>query len=338
MLRRQDVGHRVVVRRIVGVSADRPLFSDALGELVDLTETELTIATAQGTLRVPLREVHRAKRVPPARRPPAADVIALELAANEAWPAPIQDRLGGWVLRAAENWTGRANSALAVGDPDRPLEAAIDAVTEWYAARGQQALINAPMPLAAPVNNALDERGWTSRPLTLVQTAPLIAVLAAVPERTDLPPVMLADAPTDDWFAMVAEHKGALPDAAVRVLTGVPGTVFARVHDEAGALLAVARGTVTGPDKLARHLAGAVRAGRPPARPGRARRAGDGRVGRAARRDPRLPAGRGAQQRRGRALRPARLPHPPHLPDPRAAALSGGRPGGAWWRGPGRRR
>ena len=93
MLRRQDVGHRVVVRRIVGVSQDRPLFTDALGELVELTETDLTLATAHGTLRVPLRDVHRAKRVPAARRPPAAHVVALELAANEAWPAPVQARL-----------------------------------------------------------------------------------------------------------------------------------------------------------------------------------------------------------------------------------------------------
>lgn len=249
MLRRQDVGHRVVVRRIVGRSADRPLFSDALGELVDLSETDLTIATAHGTVRVPLQDVHRAKRVPAARRPSAAAVIALELAANEAWPAPVQGRLGAWILRAAENWTGRANSALAVGDPDRTLEAAIEGVVDWYAARGQAALINAPMPLAAPVNAALDERGWTARPLTLVQTAPLAAVLADPPGRTDLPPVTLADAPTDDWFAMVAEHKGTLPEAAVRVLTGVPGTVFASVRDSAGGLLAVARGTVTGPDR-----------------------------------------------------------------------------------------
>jgi GNAT superfamily N-acetyltransferase len=239
----------VVVRRIVGFSADRPLFSDALGELVDLTETELTLATAKGTVRVPLRDVHRAKRVPAARRPPAADVISLELAANDAWPAPTQARLGGWVLRAAQNWTGRANSALAVGDPDRTLEAAIDAVTRWYADHGQQALINAPMPLAAPVNSALDARGWTARPLTLVQTATLTRVLDALPARVDLPRVVLADAPTDEWFGMVAEHKGTLPDAAVRVLTGVPGTVFAHVHDDGGGLLAVARGTVTGPDR-----------------------------------------------------------------------------------------
>jgi GNAT superfamily N-acetyltransferase len=249
VLRRQDVGHRVVVRRIVGVSHDRPLFTDALGELVELTETELTLATANGTLRVPLREVHRAKRVPPARRPPAADVIALELAADEAWPAPVRAQLGGWILRAADNWTGRANSALAVGDPDRPLEAAIDAVIDWYADRGQQALINAPMPLAAPVNLALDERGWITRPLTLVQTAPLAALLAEPPERRDLPPVELADVPADDWFAMVAEHKGPLPVAARRVLTGVPETVFVHVHDAGGSLVGVARGTVTGPDR-----------------------------------------------------------------------------------------
>jgi GNAT superfamily N-acetyltransferase len=247
VLRRQDVGHRVVVRRIVGVSHDRPLFTDALGELVDLTETELTLATAQGTLRVPLREVHRAKRVPPARRPPAGDVVALELAANEAWPAPVEARLGNWILRAAENWTGRANSALAVGDPDRPLEAAIDAVVEWYAAHGQPALINAPMPLAAPVNSALDARGWTARPLTLVQTASLAALMAGLPERRDLPPVDLADTPGEDWFAMVAEHKGTLPAAARRVLTAVPETVFAQVRDDAGELIAVARGTITGP-------------------------------------------------------------------------------------------
>ncbi|GGN55499.1 N-acetyltransferase [Actinoplanes lobatus] len=238
----------MVVRRIVGVTGDRTLFTDALGELVDLTETDLTLATAKGTLRVPLREVHRAKRVPPARRPHAAAVIALETAADEAWPAPVRSRLGGWILRAADNWTGRANSALPVGDPDRPLEAAIDAVVKWYHDHGQQPLINAPMPLAAPVNSALDERGWTSRPLTLVQTAPL-APLLATPAAAGLPPVELADAAGDDWYAMVAEHKGTLPAAAIRVLNGVPERVFAQIRDAEGDLVAVARGAVTGPDR-----------------------------------------------------------------------------------------
>ncbi|MDY7084510.1 MAG: GNAT family N-acetyltransferase [Actinomycetota bacterium] len=249
MLRRQDVGHRVVVRRIVGVSQNRTLYSDALGELVGLTETDLTIATDKGTVRVPLREVHRAKRVPPARRPPAAEVIALELAANDAWPAPTQARLGSWILRAAENWTGRANSALAAGDPDRPLEAAVDAVQEWYSAHGQRALINAPMPLAAPVNAALDARGWGARPLTLVQTTSPASLLAALPARSDLPPAELADSLADDWLAMVAEHKGTLPVAARRILTAPADVVFAQVRDAGGGLLAVGRGAVTGPGR-----------------------------------------------------------------------------------------
>nr|WP_256091808.1 GNAT family N-acetyltransferase [Micromonospora haikouensis] len=136
---------------------------------------------------MPVAEVHRAKRVPPARRPTAAAVVALELASDEAWPAPTRGRLGDWLLRSAEGWTGRANSALPVGDPDRPLPAALDAVERWYADLGQPALVNTPLPLAAPVGAELDARGWTSRPLTLVQTAPLAPLRAGPPQGRAAP-------------------------------------------------------------------------------------------------------------------------------------------------------
>ncbi|WP_438941330.1 GNAT family N-acetyltransferase, cg3035/Rv0428c family, partial [Micromonospora craterilacus] len=181
MLREQDVGHRIVVRRTVGTRGGRPVYSDALGELVELTETHLTLTTRQGRLRVPIAEVHRAKRVPAARRPTAAAVVELELAADEAWPAPTRAHLGDWLLRAADGWTGRANSALPVGDPDRPLPSALDAVERWYADRGQPALVNTPLPLAAPVGAELDLRGWGSRPPVLVQTMPLAALTASRP-------------------------------------------------------------------------------------------------------------------------------------------------------------
>ncbi|MGI5214194.1 GNAT family N-acetyltransferase [Plantactinospora sp. CA-290183] len=272
MLRRQDVGHRIVVRRVVGSTGGRTLFSDALGELVDLTETHLVLATATGPLRVPLAEVHRAKRVPPARRPSATAVVALERAADEAWPAPVRDRLGDWLLRAADGWTGRANSALPIGDPDRPLDDAIDAVRRWYADRGQPALVNVPLPLAAPVGAALDERGWGARPLVLVQTAPVAAILDAAPARPELPPVELTRAPSAAWLALAAGRKakqarrrgdavagptvepdaGAEPPAAARhLLTAVPQVRFAHVYadtpEPAGReLVAAARGTVTG--------------------------------------------------------------------------------------------
>ncbi|MET8349891.1 GNAT family N-acetyltransferase [Micromonospora sp. NPDC005206] len=247
MLRQQDVGHRIVVRRIVGIREGRPLFSDALGELVELSETHLTLATAQGQLRVPVAQVHRAKRVPPTRRPTAAAVVALERAADEAWPAPTRGRLGDWLLRAADGWTGRANSALPIGDPDRTLPAAVDAVERWYAEQGRPALINTPLPLAAPVGAELDTRGWGSRPPTLVQTAPLPLV--------DLDPgagsaaagadVDLVAAPSTAWLAIAAGRKGGLPDAARHVLTAVDQVRFAHVYVD-GTLVAIGRGTVTG--------------------------------------------------------------------------------------------
>ncbi|WP_327034079.1 GNAT family N-acetyltransferase [Micromonospora ureilytica] len=249
MLRQQDVGHRIVVRRIVGIREGRPLFSDALGELVELSETHLTLATAQGQLRVPVAQVHRAKRVPPTRRPTAAAVVALERAADEAWPAPTRGRLGDWLLRSAEGWTGRANSALPIGDPDRPLAAAVDAVERWYAELGQPALINTPLPLAAPVGAELDARGWSTRPPTLVQIAPL-ALLTSTPGSGPAggqgsAVVELATAPSGEWLAIAAGRKGGLPDAARHVLTAVDQVRFAHVYAD-NALVAVGRGTVTG--------------------------------------------------------------------------------------------
>ena len=163
------------------------------------------------------------RRAPPAGR---RRDRRLELAANDAWPAPI--RRPGWAAGSCappSNWTGRANSALAVGDPDRTARAPpIDAVEQWYAAHGQQPLINAPMPLAAPVNAALDERGWTARPLTLVQTAPLAAVRTPWTGPAGDARARRSYArrrPADDWFAMVADHKGT-PAAGARRGTSSP--------------------------------------------------------------------------------------------------------------------
>ncbi|MET8252216.1 GNAT family N-acetyltransferase [Micromonospora sp. NPDC005197] len=254
MLRQQDVGHRIVVRRIVGIREGRPLFSDALGELVELSETHLTLATAQGPLRVPVAQVHRAKRVPPTRRPTAAAVVALERAADEAWPAPTRGRLGDWLLRSAEGWTGRANSALPIGDPDRPLAAAVDAVERWYADQGQPAMINTPLPLAAPVGAELDERGWDSRPPTLVQTAPLPLATPAhgVPAAEAGGPqgavIEVTTAPSDEWLAITAGRKGGLPEAARHVLTAVDQVRFVHAYVD-GTLVAIGRGAVTGPGR-----------------------------------------------------------------------------------------
>jgi N-acetylglutamate synthase len=241
----QHVGSRVVVRRIVGLRDDRPVYSDILGHLVEATETHLTVRSRSGSVRVPTAEIHRAKPVPDRRR--LTPTEALEVAAAAGWPAGERDRLGDWLLRATGGWTMRGNSALPVGDPDLPLPAAVDAVTRWYQQRGLLPAMSVPVPLFQRIDAELERRGWTPMPLTLVMTARLGDLSAAVDDR-----VQLDTAPSAQWLASVAGRKGPLPEAALGVLTGVPQVRFAtlreRPHGGGGALLATGRGCVADPE------------------------------------------------------------------------------------------
>ena len=190
-----------------------------------------------------MAEVHRAKRVPPARRPTAAQT-------GRAWSWPptrpgrprYADRLGDWLLRAADGWTGRANSALPVGDPDRPLDGAVDAVERWYADRGQPAMINVPLPLGrAGRREPGRSAAGAPAPPVLVQTAPLAAVRQAlggpVPARSSdgtapdpvSPPTgthpprwrrSTRGRPRTGWTSPPG-GEGRLPDAARHVLAAV---------------------------------------------------------------------------------------------------------------------
>jgi ribosomal protein S18 acetylase RimI-like enzyme len=225
----------VVVRRIVGVRGNRPQFTDVLGDLVAFDATGLTVAAQHGPQRIRHEEIHAAKRVPPSPK----ETALLERVANDAWPAPVQEPLGDWVLRAADGWTGRANSVLPLGTPGMPRDAALDAVVDWYAARGLPARINVPLPLRARLDAALTGRGWARSPEVLVMTAPLVALLTG-PVRDDLPPVRLAARPDDAWLAVVTARKRGLPAAALQVLTGPAQVCFASVDRD----LAVARGAV----------------------------------------------------------------------------------------------
>ena len=173
MLRQQDVGHRIVVRRIVGIREGRPALLRRPRRAGRAERDPSHLATAQGRLRVPVPRCTGPSgcRRPAGRPPPPWS--------RWSWP-PTRPGRPRYAAGSATGccarptgWTGRANSALPVGDPDRPLPAAVDAVERWYADHGQPAMVNTPLPLAAPVGAELDARGWSTRPPTLVQTAPL---------------------------------------------------------------------------------------------------------------------------------------------------------------------
>ncbi len=172
----------------------------------------------------------------------ASAVAAVELAAARAWPAPISQRLGDWWLRSADGFTGRANSALTIGDSGLAPADALAAVVAFYRALGHTPYIDVPLPLAQPIADAALAAQWTVASTVHVQTvdlADLIAPAAVAPARCDL----LAE-PSTDHLASVAAARGALGPAAIHVLTAVDRVTFAEVR-EGATLLGRARGTVT---------------------------------------------------------------------------------------------
>ncbi|MGI5247311.1 GNAT family N-acetyltransferase [Dactylosporangium sp. CA-139066] len=245
MLGPQHVGQRVVVRRFVGMRDARPVFSDILGHLLEATETHLTVRARSGAVRVPINEIVRAKPVPPRRR--FTPTESLESAAAKGWPAAERGELGDWILRATDGWTQRANSALAVGDPDLPLPEAIDFVQQWYRDRSLVPAMSVPLPLFKRVDDELSRRGWTANPLTQVMTVGLAELIETL-SRAGATQIELTESPSAEWLTAVGGRKGPLPAKAVGVLTGVPHVRFASWYAEDGPLMATARGCVADDD------------------------------------------------------------------------------------------
>ncbi|WP_432835174.1 GNAT family N-acetyltransferase [Dactylosporangium sp. CA-092794] len=245
MLGPQHVGQRVVVRRIVGTSGERPVYSDILGQLLEATETHLTVRARSGSIRIPIAEITHAKPVPPRRR--FTPTESLEAAAATGWPARERATLGDWLLRATDGWTQRANSALAIGSPDLPTPEAIDFVQQWYRERGLAPAVSVPVPLFRRLDDELERRGWFAMPLTQVMTARL-PLPAPAPAASPAGTVHLATSPSAEWLTAVAGRKGPLPESAHHVLTSVPNVRFAEWRDAQGALLATARGVVADPE------------------------------------------------------------------------------------------
>ena len=197
----------------------------------------------------------------------------LEQRAALGWRAPEEERLGDWLLRAADGFTGRANSALATGHPGCPLDQAARAVRDWYQARGLPAMIAIPYPAgrpqAVPLDGFLAGLGWGVRAGTAtVMTAPAGQVTGAArtalagggftglvagspaPGPADGPMdgpmevpigVQMDPEPGEDWLALYHfRGEPSLPPIARQVLISAPWQAFASIRD-GGETIAIGR-------------------------------------------------------------------------------------------------
>lgn len=157
----------------------------------------------------------------------------LEHAAAPGWRAAEEDRLGDWLLRAAGGFTGRANSALAAGDPGLPLSQAIGAVSRWYAERGLPAMIAVPYPTGSPSGSALDRQlarlGWTIRADAATVMTAAAERVACQADPVDVP-VDFDAAPDQAWLARYHYRGQNLPPVAVQLLMSAPWQEFGSVR------------------------------------------------------------------------------------------------------------
>lgn len=166
---------------------------------------------------------------------------------DAAWPAPERSTAGGWVLRAADGVTQRANSIWPRQDPDDGAEgfpALLRAARSWY--RGQR------LPLIFQVtedarnralHDFLDAEGFTRQSETLIMTRPAVPARAGKAGRVEL-----SAEPSDDWRQVwwdVDGRGGTDALATARgILAGCP-SVYALVRDDGGQPAAVGRLAIT---------------------------------------------------------------------------------------------
>jgi ribosomal protein S18 acetylase RimI-like enzyme len=161
---------------------------------------------------------------------------------HRAWPAPYQERLGGWVLRHADGVTKRANSVLPWAEPEDPPRA-VEAAEKFYAERGLPCVFSMG-PRAMPgLDGLLAGRGYR----LVDETAYMVAAMADETAPA-VHAVKILDHPSEAWLATWWAVDGRFGQdglaAAERILRGVPAS-YAAIEED-GTPVAVGRGVLQG--------------------------------------------------------------------------------------------
>ncbi|MEV5969253.1 GNAT family N-acetyltransferase [Streptomyces sp. NPDC051921] len=244
-----DVGKRVSVRYLTDSGAPGETFTDAVGVLTSWEAGVLTITRRTGeAVRIAESALVAGKVVPAAparRRGPAASFSELARVAARGWQPLESEPLGDWTLRAAAGFTRRANSVLPLGDPGLPLDAALDRVRDWYAARGLPAYIQAATGAEGTQEvlcAELERRGWARE----VSAEIRVAGLAPIGDTdADVTAVRLSRSVDEHWLRRYQRFGEPAPHV-MKVLGSGPSVWFASVPGTEDIPAAIGRCVVDG--------------------------------------------------------------------------------------------
>jgi N-acetylglutamate synthase len=181
----------------------------------------------------------------PCDHDPVNEILELEQVAARHWRGTEEEWLGGWLLRAAEGFTGRANSALPLADPGMPLDDAVAAVMSWYRARRLTPMFAVPLPLER-LDTYFSERKWLTRSSpAFVMTADL----ANVPPLPELPSdaaFRIGAEPDDSWLRLYHYRGQAQQPPVIRkLLASAEFQAFVSIRS-GGEAIAVGRLSIAG--------------------------------------------------------------------------------------------
>jgi N-acetylglutamate synthase len=167
----QVVGERVVVRRVLpGETGPTggPAMTDVLGICESWEAGIVAVRREDGTLvEIATADIVSGKPVPP-RPSPRLRVSAREAESHAAplWPTVLREPLGAWELRTeptpVDRLRKRANSCLAMGDPEMPLADAADAVVSFYRSRERSPMVQ--VEAGSDVEEWFADTGWEPVP------------------------------------------------------------------------------------------------------------------------------------------------------------------------------
>lgn len=211
--------------------------TDIVGTVRSVDVGHVVVDTRRGEVRVAITHIVTAKALGPRpgrRGAPhrAVSVEDLEELMTDGWPPHEREWFGRWMLRAAGGYTGRANSALVLGEPGPSTADALATVRRWYDARALPPLIQVPLSPGFsadddPLVQEATTLGWEAlRPVRVMTAAS--ADVAAAARRTSTSSMRTNVSPTldDAWWSLADDRARTHESDARRVLEGSEKQVF----------------------------------------------------------------------------------------------------------------
>lgn len=171
------------------------------------------------------------------------DTLVLERLAVGAWIPDEVENHRGWLLRAADGFTGRGNSALVLAPPSGGVDDHLAYVAQWYRARALPPMLAVALPRFRDLADQVQARGWTAGHGGRVLVADL-RDLPGMEAGAARPYAVTVDhecrAP---WLARHHPRGGELPDVGHRMLRRGDRVGFASASLD-GDVVAIGRGVV----------------------------------------------------------------------------------------------